>query len=194
MSDGSEQNRMDSISLCLNTISRRALAHGFQAQPAASAVRLSDRRLILFALVVLPCAAALAGCQRGPEMYQVRGKIVYRGGVAPQGGVAVVQLVPKSETTAEVRKGASSGIGPNGELEFSTRIAGDGVYKGEYGVMFAHQRSVMDSTTLIPEKYRSPATSGYEVVVDKDIDDLVFEIEALPGAGRAAAAGRAVTR
>jgi hypothetical protein len=143
----------------------------------------------------LPLAAAwialvaLGGCDRGPAMYQVRGKVFYKDGSVPTGAVCVVNLQPLSSADAEVRKGASGAIGPDGSFELYTRRPGDGVIHGEYQVGFVVLKSVSDPQSLVQPKYANPATSGYTVTVDRDIEDLKFEIEPLPGAPRAAASG-----
>jgi hypothetical protein len=141
---------------------------------------------------VLVAAAAwisLSGCNRGPAMYNVSGKVLYTDGSVPTGGVAVVRLQPSTTSTAEIRKGASGAIGPDGSFDLSTRMQGDGVYEGEYDVSFVVQKGVMDTTSLIPPKYMDPQQSGYNVTVDRNIDDLEFKIEPLPGAPRGAATG-----
>ncbi|MCI0331893.1 MAG: hypothetical protein L0228_01550 [Planctomycetes bacterium] len=127
------------------------------------------------------CLAAVSGCNRGPAMYQVSGQVLYKDGSVPRGGVAVVRLQPAQDSTAEVRKGASGAIGPDGSFDLFTRVPGDGVYEGAYNVTFAVLKGPLDPTSLIQAKYMNPATSGYTVTVDDDIDDLKFEIEPLPG-------------
>ena len=97
-------------------------------------------------------------------MAQVKGKVFYKDGSVPQGGVKVVRFSPSKDSTAEVRKGASSDIGPDGSFELWTRKAGDGAYVGEYIVTFVMQKSPMDSEpSLIQPKYMNPATSPYTV-------------------------------
>jgi hypothetical protein len=144
------------------------------------------RRNALLLGVGLSFLMLMPGCNRGPRMYQVRGYVLYKNGTAPKGGVSVVYLQPKKDTTAEVRKGANSPIGPDGSFNFWTKKVGDGVYKGEYDVGFTVIKSPMDSKSLIEQKYTIPQTSGYSVTVDRDIDDLKFEIEPLPGVTGAA--------
>jgi hypothetical protein len=114
-------------------------------------------------------------------MSQVRGKVFYKDGTVPQAAVCVVRFQPTEQSTAKIRKGATSAIEPDGSFELCTRVPGDGVYHGEYAVTFAVLKSVMDMTPLIQEKYTRPDTTPYKVTVDDDIDDLKFEIEPLPG-------------
>jgi hypothetical protein len=128
----------------------------------------------------------LAGCNRGPAMSQVSGKVFYKDGSVPRGGVCAVRFEPIS--AVEVRKGASGTIEPDGSFTMWTRKPGDGVYHGEYAVTFAVWKAVMDPTSLIQDKYTRSDTTPYKVTVDGDQHDLKFEIEPLPGAPRAAAA------
>lgn len=115
-------------------------------------------------------------------MYQVRGHVYYTDGTIPRGAVAVVSFQPAQTSTAEIRKGASSAIAPDGSFELWTRTDGDGAYEGEYDVTFNVLKDVMDPKSYIKEKYRVPGT--YQVTVDHDIDDLEFEIEPQPDAPR----------
>lgn len=124
---------------------------------------------------------AALGCNHGPEMHQVKGHVFFKDGTVPRAAVSVVVFQPKKDTTAEFRKGASGAILPDGSFQLWTRKAGDGVYKGEYLVSFTVLKAIMDPKPLIVEKYTRPETSGYEVKVDRDISDLKFEIEPLPG-------------
>jgi hypothetical protein len=145
----------------------------------------SLRRRLLAALC-LPLVLALAGCHRGSAMYHVRGHVFYKDGTVPRGGVAVVVFRPKQDTTAEIRKGASGAIRPDGSFELWTKQTNDGAYKGEYDVGFTVLKSPSDPKPLLLEKYATPGAAGYSVTVDHDIDDLKFEIEPQPGVTGAA--------
>jgi hypothetical protein len=138
-------------------------------------------------VVLLACVAVVAGCNHGPAKYQVRGHVFYKDGTVPRGGVAVVVFQPKKDTTAEIHKGASGAINPDGSFELWTRKGGDGVYRGEYDVGFTVLKGPMDPKPLVLEKYAMPGAAGYSVTVDRDIDDLKFEIEPAPGVTGAAA-------
>lgn len=143
-------------------------------------------RSFSLAVVVATAALGLAGCDGGPEMHQVRGHVFYKDGSVPKGGTALVGFQPTAGTSATVRKGASGVIGPDGAFEMTTRKPGDGVHAGEYDVRFVIRKDGTDpATSLIPAKYEDPATSGYnDIKVDRNISDLKFEIEPLPGASR----------
>src|SRR5262245_23636231 len=101
-------------------------------------------QIILFLLISCSCLLPASGCHGGPAMAQVRGKVLYKDGSVPKGGVCAVNLMPTSASTAEVRKAASSKIGPDGSFELYTRIPGDGVYLGEYAVTFAVWKGPME--------------------------------------------------
>jgi hypothetical protein len=147
-----------------------------------AATEYMTRRAALSLPAIALVAVVMCGCDQGPPMYKVTGKVTYKDGSVPKGGVCSVQFLPTANTTAQVRKGASGAISPDGTFEMHTRAPGDGVNAGDYGVTFAIWQSPTDPRSLIPPKYSNPATSGYKITVDKDISDLKFEIEPLPGA------------
>src|SRR5438132_166042 len=86
--------------------------------------------------IALPCICAMAGCQHGPKKYHVSGKVLYKNGSVPKGGIAVVTFTPAKDSTAEMRRVASSAIGPDGSFDMYTRQSGDGIYAGDYVVSF----------------------------------------------------------
>jgi hypothetical protein len=125
-------------------------------------------------------------------MAQVKGKVTYKDGSIPQGNIKVIRFSPSKDSTAEVRKGATSMIGDDGSFELWTRKAGDGAYLGEYVVTFTVRKSPTDpNSSLIQPKYTAPATSPYKVNITGDVDDLKYEVEALPGVSGGAASGGA---
>jgi hypothetical protein len=127
-------------------------------------------------------------------MYQVSGKVHYKDGTVPKGGVALVGFTPTKESTAEVRQAATGAIGPDGSFTMFSRVVGDGVYAGDYIVTFAVAKAPMDPTPLIMAKYMSPATTPYKITVDGNKDNLDYEIEPLPGVTGAAATGASSTK
>jgi hypothetical protein len=132
-----------------------------------------------FTLLVTASIAllAIAGCNRGPAMKQVSGTVTYKGGKAPTGELCVIRFEPTPNSTAEVRKAASSGINPDGTFNMNTRQAGDGVHVGEYAVTFVIAKSMAESKSLVAPKYTRAATTPFTVTVDRNISDLKFEIE-----------------
>jgi hypothetical protein len=146
--------------------------------PARSSADRWRRAGWLISLAVV-CMAVLSGCDRGPAVAQVSGKVLYKDGSVPKGGVRVVRFEPI--TAEEVRKGASGTIGPDGSFEMYTRKPGDGVFLGEYAVTFAVWKGPRDPTSLIDEKYTMSTTTPYKVKIDGDKTDLEFEIEPARG-------------
>jgi hypothetical protein len=145
-----------------------------------------SRPIAWMCLLIALSAAISNGCRRGPAMAQVRGKVFYKDGTVPQGALAIVRFEPATDSTAEVRKGASGSIGPDGSFEMITRVPGDGVYLGSYAVTFAVQMGETASTSVILPKYNNRSTTPYSVEVSDDIDDLKYEIEPQPGVKGAA--------
>lgn len=141
----------------------------------------SIRPSALLPLLFVACVAALSGCDRNPGMGQVRGKVFYKDGSVPHGGVCVVSLLPAGSTTAKIRKGASGAIEKDGSFEMMTRKPGDGVYYGDYVVTFTVVKGPNDPTSLILPVYSNPRETPYKLTVDGDKVDLKYEIEPLPG-------------
>ncbi len=138
------------------------------------------RRLTWLVILLLPCLLVFSGCNRRPAMAQVRGKVLYKDGSVPKGGVCVVRFEPLAESSAVIRKGATGAIEPDGSFELWTRMPGDGAYCGDYAVTFAVLKSPMDPVSLIDPKYTNATMTPYtKVTVDGNIDDLKFEIEPL---------------
>jgi hypothetical protein len=151
---------------------------------------LAPRRWLCVLAIALPCLTATVGCQHGPKKYHISGKVLYKNGTVPKGGIAIVSFTPTKDSTAEVRQTATGAIGPDGSFEMYTRQAGDGVYAGDYVVVFQVAKAVMDPQPLILEKYWSASKSPFKITVDRDVNDLNYEIEPLPGvSGKAAATG-----
>jgi hypothetical protein len=139
------------------------------------------RRLPALLALVLTCVVVLSGCNRGPKMVQVSGKVLYKDGTVPKGGVCVVNFTPTKESTAEVRKGASGSIGPDGSFSLTTRSPNDGVYVGEYAVSFVVWPGPMDPRSLVMPKYGSAMMTPYKEKIEQSRDDLKYEIEPAPG-------------
>lgn len=159
------------------------MKHNLQARLMTWAYRGLKQLAAMTLLVFL-----VAGCNRGPEMAQVKGKVFYKDGTVPRGGVCVVRLEPAEGSSAVVRKGASSEIRSDGTFEMWTRKQGDGVYLGEYAVTFAVLKAPMDPVPLIQPQYMRAASSPYKITVDGDKLEERYEIEPLPGVKGAAAA------
>lgn len=111
------------------------------------------------------------------EAYEVRGKVQYQDGSPITGGVRVIRLEPTQDTTAKVLKAASANIAEDGTFEMFTRRPGDGVFAGKYAVTFTVLQGAMDARPLIAEKYSLGDQTPFELVVDGDKTDLLYELE-----------------
>lgn len=152
---------------------------------------LAHHRLRLSVLLLSLCTVVLAGCNRGRATAQVRGKVLYKDGSVPRGGVRVVRFEPAEETSAEIRKAATGHIGDDGSFELATRVPGDGVFLGNYNVTFTVWKAPREPISLVDAKYTQAATTPYQVTVDGDVDDLFFEIEPVRSGNAASAASSA---
>jgi hypothetical protein len=134
------------------------------------------------AIAMLALAAAFvsasSGCGSSHPMAQVSGRVVFKNGPMPSAGVRYIRFECTADTDAAVRKGASGIINDDGSFELFTRRPGDGVNYGTYAVTFAIFPGVMDHRSLVPIEYTSAAATPYKrIVVDKDLDNLKFEID-----------------
>jgi hypothetical protein len=122
-------------------------------------------------------------------MYQVSGKVKYKDGSIPTGGLCLVSFVPTKDSKAEVRRPATGAIGADGSFTMFTRTNNDGVYAGEYKVLFNISKSPMNFVSLVSPKYTDVGSPPYTVVIDGNKSDLDFTVEPPSGAGTAAAPG-----
>jgi hypothetical protein len=156
--------------------------HPMHAHLALSRPRLLKCfRVCWFALV---CAVLLSGCTHRPKIVHVKGKVTFKNGPMPNAPIRMIGFLPTENSTAEIRKGASSIIAADGSYDVWTRKPGDGIYAGEYDVTFALQKGPTDPTSVVPVKYANRQTTPFKnVTVDKNTDDLNFEIDLAGGAG-----------
>src|SRR4051812_47439541 len=145
---------------------------------------LYGRLMLILALLV----CAVGGCgKKGPAMYQVSGKVTYKDGSVPRAGICLVSFAPTKESEAKVRRNATGAIGPDGSFTMFTRVNGDGVYAGEYAVLFTVANNPMAPVSLLSPKYTDLASPPFKVTVDHNINDLEYTIEPLSAGGAAAA-------
>ena len=137
----------------------------------------ASRSRIFVALLTLMLPAAV-GCG-GRESYEVSGIARYMDGSPITGGVRVIRLEPTQDTTATVRKAAGGNIAPDGSFEVFTRRPGDGVIPGKYAVTFTVLDKAMGGKSLIPQKYTSGVETPFELEVDDDKEELLYELEKL---------------
>lgn len=136
------------------------------------------RCLGLFGLLAFGMVGA-AGCDHGPAVAQVSGKVLYKDGTPIKGGVRTIRFEPAENSSAEVSRVAGGMIAEDGSFELSRRKPGDGVYLGDYNVVLTAWRGARDPVSLIKEEYTQSATTPFKVKIEGDRDDLIFEIDPL---------------
>ena len=134
--------------------------------------------LQFFALVVL------AGCNRGPKMVPVTGKVIYNGHPLEFG---TVMFQPSHGQAAQ------GDIQPDGTFSLSTHRLNDGVVLGTHKVRIACYESMRPGAAkgpgerslgkpLVPEKYTTFDLSGLTAdVSDTSTNDFTFELSGPPG-------------
>jgi len=173
---------------------RSRLRSGMEFTRIAMMMDSSGYRRKSILLVVLACAAGVAGCRQGPPMSQVRGKVQNKDGSLITRGVREIRFEPMADTHAELRKTAIGQIQDDGSFELFTYRPGDGVIHGKYAVVISVIKAPRDPVQLIEAEYTTSATTPYHVTVEDDIDNLLFEVEPISsGATRGAAAGTPAT-
>src|SRR3954471_19632010 len=126
-------------------------------------------------LVIL---VVLAGCNRGPKMVPVTGKVIYNGHPLEFG---VIMFQPTSGQPAQGK------IQPDGTFNLSTYRLNDGVVIGKHKVRVACYESMRPGFAkgpgeqslgkpLVPEKYTLFDVSGLTGDVDEDHRDFTFEL------------------
>jgi hypothetical protein len=136
-------------------------------------------RLVLQLFVLL----FLAGCNRGPKMVPVTGKVIYNGHPLEFG---VVMFQPPSGQPAQGK------IQPDGTFKLSTYRLNDGVVVGKHKVRVACYESMRPGTVkgpgeqslgkpLVPEKYTLFDASGLTADVDENHKEFTFELSGQPG-------------
>jgi hypothetical protein len=134
----------------------------------------STRFMVLLGLAL--SIFTTVGCN-GRSTYQVSGKVQYKDGSPITGGVRVVNFEPTESSTATIRKTATGQIGQDGTFEMYSRKPGDGVIPGKYAVTFVVMDKPMGGKLLIPQKYASAAETPFEITVDGNKTDLLYELE-----------------
>jgi hypothetical protein len=128
-------------------------------------------------LLILIAFISVAGCNRGPTMVQVRGKVLNKDGTTIKRGVREIRFEPTQETTAVMRRTAIGQIQDDGSFELFTKRPGDGVLPGKYAVVISVMRGARDPVQLIDAKYTTSRTTPYHESIDRDITDLSYTVE-----------------
>lgn len=125
----------------------------------------------------------VAGCNRGPTMVPVTGKVIYNGHPLQFG---VVMFQPPSGQAAQ------GDIQSDGTFKLSTYRLNDGVVLGKHKVRIACYESMRPGAApatgertlgkpLVPEKYTLFDMSGLTADVNESNKDFTFELSGPPG-------------
>lgn len=117
------------------------------------------------------------GC--GNPMAQISGQVDYEDGSPVVGAIKVINFVPTDDSTAEVRKAGSGVIEDDGSFSLSTKLPGDGVYKGKYAVTFNVLKNPATGESLIRTEYNRKKSTPFTVEVSGDKDDYHFQLKKL---------------
>jgi hypothetical protein len=144
-----------------------------------------------FRLIVVTFAAvtilAASGCpSKGPKVVKVAGTVKYKDGTfipLPEPGAKarspIINFTPVGEAAAgQPKKGAGGAIDANGHFEVTTFKPGDGLIPGKYQAAIVAQKTYGDSkSSLVPEKYTNPKTSGLDFDIQSAKTDIVIELD-----------------
>ena len=133
-------------------------------------------RTIFICVLLVTTSTLLTGCGKR-ESYQASGRVQFKDGSPLIGGVRIVHFEPAENSPATVRKVATGEIAADGTFEMFRRKPGDGVIPGIYIVTFQVMDKPMGGKSLIPEKYTQAASSPFDIHVESDKTDLLFELE-----------------
>jgi hypothetical protein len=125
-----------------------------------------------------------AGCNRGPALYAVHGKVVYPDGTPMKGGTMTCELADNSQ---KMMSRATINM-EDGTFTIMTFKEGDGVPPGKYRALVLGRRNDPKKETIDPEiigqvhpRYSSYDTSGLEFTVEPSANnEVVLKIERGP--------------
>jgi hypothetical protein len=118
---------------------------------------------LLFAFALAMISLAVSGCNRGPKMVKVSGKVLIDGQPLERG---FVQVIPKDF------RAASGQIGPGGKFTLTTFTDGDGCVLGNHTVTVLSNESKGPTALhwFAPKKYSTPETSGLTLDIQQATD------------------------
>ncbi|MEM8863966.1 MAG: hypothetical protein AAGF31_00280 [Planctomycetota bacterium] len=135
-------------------------------------IRCGSIETVMF-VALLTCV----GCSNAPV--PASGIVQYENGEPISGAIRVIRFEPAKESTAEIRKVASSEINQDGSFDLMTYKPGDGAFRGDYIVTLTVLESPITGKSLIPAKYTHRESTPLKVTVDGAKSDYRFEIAPL---------------
>lgn len=121
-------------------------------------------------------AALAGGCGAAPTA-QVSGRVEFTDGTPLTGAVRTITFTPTEGSTATVRKAAQGTIGADGSFSLYTRKPGDGVFKGDYAVVFTVLKDPNLGGMLVPQKYGASDSTPFRETINADRDDLLYRLD-----------------
>lgn len=129
-------------------------------------------KINLAVLAIILSAISLAGCDRGPKLYKVSGKVLIDGQPLERG---FVEVIPTDF------RAATGEIGPGGVFTLTTFVDKDGVVAGTHTVTVLANESKGPSALhwYAPKKYSDPVSSGLTLDIQSDTDsaDIILSWE-----------------
>lgn len=136
----------------------------------------APRRLRSYASWGAAACVLAVGCGETPTA-QVSGRAEFIDGSPLTGAVRTVTLSPTEDSTAKVRKAAQATIESDGSFKLYTRKPGDGVFKGDYAVVFTVLKDPNLGGMLVPDMYGAKESTPFRVTIDADRSDLLYQLE-----------------
>jgi hypothetical protein len=124
---------------------------------------------IVIATVVPVLLAASFGCNRGPEIVPVAGKVTIDGQPLQRGAITVYQSGFRPATAK---------IESDGSFVFKTLNDRDGCLLGEHPVTVMSNEALSATRTkfFVPQRYANLATSDVKIKVDGATDQLLINL------------------
>jgi hypothetical protein len=126
---------------------------------------------------LIPVAGLVAalGCNRGPAVYPVEGRVVYADDT-PVPGRASVTFHQEHDGKPYT---ASGRIMPDGTFRLTAVTGGDGALAGENGVSLSPVAGAEEDTggVTVGPKYGTAGTSGLKVTVEPGLNRPVLKID-----------------
>lgn len=129
-------------------------------------------------IALITAGLTLSGCDSGPQMGRVSGKITYKDQPVPKGTVTLIPVDPKG-------RNATGNIMSDGTYAVQTENPNDGALVGEYLVAItSRDEELLDYIPKkrtapkrhIPEKYESPQSSGLKATVNPGSNTINFTL------------------
>jgi hypothetical protein len=127
-------------------------------------------RFLCGALAVV-CLSAI-GCDSGPAMHTVKGKVIIKGSNQPlAGGTIMFQSVARPELQA------SGAIEEDGSFELFSNQGQAGMPEGEHRILIRPPELETGQRKLIHDKYRSYDTSGLTRTITAGENSFTIELD-----------------